>query len=173
MNECDYRQVLDWWLNLLHTLIQHVTTLYSSLLHTHWCPQSCLHCDRLLAASNSRCSSSGFPNCPRPQLPASNSNSSQWLNPSSSLTASESQSQSYFTTGDLMPVRLSWWQAPWDSQHSKFIFHLNTCGYSPYVTSSLMREWDCCLQLLLVLTSAVTFRSESRGTHDHILLSQI
>jgi hypothetical protein len=31
----------------------------------------------------------------------------------------------------------------------------------------------CRLQLLLVLASAVIFRSESRETHDHILLSQI
>jgi hypothetical protein len=31
----------------------------------------------------------------------------------------------------------------------------------------------CRLQFLLVLTSAVLLRSESRGTHDHILLSQI
>jgi hypothetical protein len=31
----------------------------------------------------------------------------------------------------------------------------------------------CRLQLLLVLTSVVILISESRGTHDHILLSQI
>jgi hypothetical protein len=54
-----------------------------------------------------------------------------------------------------------------------FILQLNTCGYSPYVTSSLMRGWVCRLQLLLGLASAVILRSESRGTHDHILLSQI
>jgi hypothetical protein len=35
-----------------------------------------------------RSSSSGFPNYPRPQLPASNSKSSQWLSRSSSLTDS-------------------------------------------------------------------------------------
>jgi hypothetical protein len=56
---------------------------------------------------------------------------------------------------------------------SNFIFQLNTCGYSPYVTSSLTKEWVCRLQLLLVLASAVILRSEFRGTHDHILLSQI
>jgi hypothetical protein len=56
---------------------------------------------------------------------------------------------------------------------SNFIFQLNICGYSPHVTSSLTRGWVCCLQLLLVLTSAVILRSESHGTHDHILLSQI
>jgi hypothetical protein len=54
-----------------------------------------------------------------------------------------------------------------------FIFQLNTCCYGPYVTSSLTRGWVCRLQLLLVLDSAVILRSESRGTHDHILLSQI
>jgi hypothetical protein len=31
----------------------------------------------------------------------------------------------------------------------------------------------CRLQLLLTLASAVILRSESRGTHDHILMSQI
>jgi general stress protein CsbA len=56
---------------------------------------------------------------------------------------------------------------------SNFIFQLNTCGYSPYVTSSLTRVWVCRLQLVLVLAGAVILRSESRGTHDHILLSQI
>jgi hypothetical protein len=43
-------------------------------------------------------------------------------------------------------------------------FQLNSCGNSPYVTSSLTRDgsvvYNCCW-------------SESRGTHDHILLSQI
>jgi hypothetical protein len=51
------------------------------------------------------------------------------------------------------------------------IFQLNTCGYSPNVTSSLMIGWVC--RVLLGLASAVILRSESRGTHDHILLSQI
>jgi hypothetical protein len=35
------------------------------------------------------------------------------------------------------------------------------------------REWVCRLKLPLVLASAVILRSESRGTRDHILLSQI
>jgi hypothetical protein len=38
---------------------------------------------------------------------------------------------------------------------------------------SLTREQVCRLQLLLVLASAVILGSESRGTHDHILLSYI
>jgi hypothetical protein len=36
-----------------------------------------------------------------------------------------------------------------------------------------MKGWVCRLQLLLGLASVVNLRSESRGTHDHILLSQI
>jgi hypothetical protein len=44
---------------------------------------------------------------------------------------------------------------------------------TPYTTSSLTRGWISRLQLLLVLASAVILRSESRGTHDHILLFQI
>jgi hypothetical protein len=52
-------------------------------------------------------------------------------------------------------------------------FQLNTCGHRRYVTSSLTRGWVCRLQLLLALASGVILSSESRGTHDHILLSQI
>jgi hypothetical protein len=66
--------------------------------------------------------------------------------------------------GDKPPLRLT---------TSNFIFRLNTCGYSPYVTSSLTKGRVCRLQLLLVLASAVILKSESRVTHDHILLSHI
>jgi hypothetical protein len=56
---------------------------------------------------------------------------------------------------------------------TNFIFQLNTCSYSPYVKFSLTRGWVCRLQLLLALTRTAILRSESRGTRDHILLSQI
>jgi hypothetical protein len=56
---------------------------------------------------------------------------------------------------------------------SNSFFQLNTCGYNPYVTFSLMRGWVCRLQLLLPHASAVILRFGSPGTHDHILLSQI
>jgi hypothetical protein len=82
------------------------------------------------------------------------------------------QSQSYFTTGDLLLISSSWRQALWDSRPA-FFFQLNTCGYSPYVTSSPTRGWVCRLQLLLVFASAVILRSESHGIHDYISLSQI
>jgi hypothetical protein len=52
------------------------------------------------------------------------------------------------------------------------IFQLNTCGYSPYVTSSLTRGLVCRLQLLLAFASAAILGPESRGTHDQILLSE-
>jgi hypothetical protein len=51
-----------------------------------------------------------------------------------------SPNQSYFTTGGLPPISSPWWQAP-RLTTSNFIFQLNTCGYSPYVTSSLTRAW--------------------------------
>jgi hypothetical protein len=75
------------------------------------------------------------------------------------------QSQSYFTTGSR--------QAPSDARPVILFSKLNTCSCSPYVTSPLMRGRVCRLQLLLVFVSAVILRSESSGTHDHILLSQI
>jgi hypothetical protein len=53
---------------------------------------------------------------------------------------SQIQSQSYFTTGGLSPISSSWRQAPWDSRPQIF-FQLNSCGNSPYVTSSLTRRW--------------------------------
>jgi hypothetical protein len=56
---------------------------------------------------------------------------------------------------------------------SNSFFQLNTCFHSPYVTSPLKRGWVCHLQTLLALASADILRSESHGTHDHILLSQI
>jgi hypothetical protein len=77
--------------------------------------------------------------------------------------------QSYFTTRGLPTVSSSWRQTPWDVWLA--FFQLNTCGYIPCLTSSLTRRWMCCLQLLLVLASAVNPGSKSRGAH--ILLSQI
>jgi hypothetical protein len=83
------------------------------------------------------------------------------------------QNQSCFTTRRLPPITSFWRQAHARPTTRIFIFELNTYLYSPYVTFSLTRGWVCRLKLLLVLASAVILRSESRGTHDHILLSQI
>jgi hypothetical protein len=74
-------------------------------------------------------------------------------------------------TGGLPPISSSWRQAPWDSRPDFFPnWTLGNC--SPYVTSSLTVGWIYRLQMLVVLASAVIFRSESRGIHD-ILLSQM
>jgi hypothetical protein len=81
-------------------------------------------------------------------------------------------SQSYFMTGVLPPISSSWRQVPWDSRPA-FSFRLNICFHNPYVTSSLTRGWVCILQLLLALVIAVILRSESCGTLENILLSQI
>jgi hypothetical protein len=50
------------------------------------------------------------------------------------------------------------------------VWQLRVCWFG---TPSLTRARVCRLQLLLALTSTVILASESRGTHDHILLSQI
>jgi hypothetical protein len=65
-------------------------TLQFTITHTHTLVSSHVFISRCsVAASNGwRSPSSGFPNYPRSQLPASNSNSSQGLNPSSPLTHS-------------------------------------------------------------------------------------
>jgi hypothetical protein len=78
------------------------------------------------------------------------------------------QSQSYCR---FPPISSSWLRAPWESR-PVILFSNWTLGGS-YVTSSLTRGRVCRLQLLLVLASAVILRPESRGTHNHILLSQI
>jgi hypothetical protein len=122
----------------------------------------------------------GSQTIPMPQLPASNSNSpltNQLLTNSLHSTVlnctalTNCQSQSYFVAGSLLPISLSCFQVPWVPR-PVFYFEFNTCCHSPYVTSSLMRGWVCCLQLLLAPASAVILRSESLRTHYHILLSQ-
>jgi hypothetical protein len=85
----------------------------------------------------------------------------------------QSQSQRYFTTGGLLPISSSWRQGPLRFTTSNFIFQLNACCYSPYVTFSLTRGWVCNLQLLLVLASVDILSSESRGTRFTVLDSRL
>jgi hypothetical protein len=91
-----------------------------------------------------------------------------------SQSQSQSQSQSYFTIGGLPQISSSWLRAPRASQPECFFFfsHLNTCGHSPYITSSLTRRRVCHLKLLLTLANAFILGSDSRVTRDHMLLSQ-
>jgi hypothetical protein len=98
--------VLDWS-DLLDSLIQHMTTLYNSHYYTQTHPlsrslslslslssvhnQVFTNCCLVAASNGVRSSSSGFPNYPRPQPPASHSKSS-WLNLNSSLSHSPTNS---------------------------------------------------------------------------------
>jgi hypothetical protein len=68
-------------------------------------------------------------------------------------------------------VSLSWNKAPtWGLRQDFYYCKLRFCWYGAV---SLTRGWVCRLQLLLALASAVILGSQSLGTRDHILLSQI
>jgi hypothetical protein len=68
--------------------------------------------------------------------------------------------------------RSSWYQAPSGAQDQIFVTVRQVLVYW-CAAPSLTRERVCRLQLLLVLASTVILGSESLGTHDHMLLSQI
>jgi hypothetical protein len=77
--------------------------------------------------------------------------------------------KSYVTT-DGQSASLSWCQAPIRGLRPDFYYCQTVAGLLMW--GVLTRELVCRLQLLLVLASAVILVSESRGTRDHILLSQ-
>jgi hypothetical protein len=86
-----------------------------------------------------------------------------------------SQSQSYFTTGGLRPISSSWGQTPLTLATSNFIFQLNTCGYSPYVTSSLTTGLVSHLQFTAPEPAADSpdidwTRTQQRTPHPTVLL---
>jgi hypothetical protein len=164
------RYGLDDW--IYWHLIHAIADLYTSPLHTHWCSQSSLFVSwqRIYKCLTVTAAHMKSFHSLIPFLPSLLNHSTAISR--DSFNSNSSQSQSYFTPGGLQPISLSWWQGLWDSRPI-FFFKLNPCGHIPYVTSSLTRRWVCRLQLLLVLASAVILRSDSRGTRDHILLSQI
>jgi hypothetical protein len=116
---------------------------------TRQCPQSRLHCRCLVAASNGGCSlSSGFPNCPRRQIPASHSNISQQLNPNCYLTHQSVAANQFVLAPS--PSRIT----------TRIFFQLNPCGHSPNVTSSLTRGCVCLLWIRLTFVKC-TYRTYS------------
>jgi hypothetical protein len=56
---------------------------------------------------------------------------------------------------------------------TRFLLLSDSCGFVDVGALSLTRGRVCRLQLLLALASAIFLGSESLGTRDHILLSQI
>jgi hypothetical protein len=88
------------------------------------------------------------------------------------VSLSNSESESYVTT-DGQSARLSW-NKTYLGLTTRFLSLSDSYGFVAVERSlSLTRGRACHLQLPLVLASAVIFRSESHGTRDHILLSQI
>jgi hypothetical protein len=79
--------------------------------------------------------------------------------------------ESYITT-DGQSASLAWNKAPVWGLRPDF-FTISPLRVRWCWALSLTRGWVCRLQLLLVLVNAVSFRSDSHGTRDHILLSQI
>jgi hypothetical protein len=69
-------------------------------------------------------------------------------------------------------VSLSWNKAPIWGLWPDF-YYCQTVAIFWYEALFLTRGRVCCLQLLLALASAIILVSQSRGTGDHILLSQI
>jgi hypothetical protein len=106
------------------------------------------HCEVFFVQPNSflAISSQLFCQLPTPQtqFSAATANSGTQLIVSS---VSQSQRQSYFKNGGLLPISSPWRQVHWDPR--SVFFQLNASCYSPYVSSSLTRAWVCRLQLLL------------------------
>jgi hypothetical protein len=68
---------------------------------------------------------------------------------------------------------LTWSQAPIWSPRTDFLLLSDSCGFVDVGCPLWWGDGVYRLQLLLVLASAVILVSESRGTHDRNLLSQI
>jgi hypothetical protein len=153
-----------------------MTTLYTQT-HTHNNVSSHVFTSRcLLDVCKGGCSSSsGIPNCTRPLLPDSHSNSSQQLNPSCYLTLSANSLTQVKVK--LKSRQMVNWPICLRVRHpsgahlqiSTTVRQLRVCWWA----LSLTRGWVSNLQLLLGLASAVILGYESRMIHDPILLSQI
>jgi hypothetical protein len=88
---------------------------------------------------------------------------------------SQSQSQSYFKQVKVtlrLAVSKSWCRTP-SGAHDQIFFTLWQLGSFFYLAPSLTRGCVCLLYMLLALASVVFIRSDSLGTRDNILLSQI
>jgi hypothetical protein len=112
----------------------HVYNLQLTITHTrthaYTCPQSRLHCCCFVAAFNGGCSpSSVFPKCSWPQLPDFNSNSSQWLNPGSSLTNCNSMSKSKSCYDRRSVGQCVLVSSPQLGSKTRFLLLSHSCGF--------------------------------------------
>jgi hypothetical protein len=153
--ECDYRRALVWWPDLLHPLIQRVTTDYSSLLHTNRLVSTVTSSIPLPGSGFQRRTSPLFS---VPELcPASATSFWQQRNPNGYLI----QSQSHIST-DGQSVSKSWCRASSGAHDQIFITFWQLRSYfceSP----SLSRGRVCLLYMLLVLASVVFLGSKFLG----------
>jgi hypothetical protein len=144
-----------------------VTTLHKSLSHEHLCSNSRSSLRCLVTSPNSgRFSASGL----------TFSQAGGHLTPNSYSSDSVSglfrnQSQSHIAT-DGQSVSKSWYRAPSRARDQIFIIFLTVTVLFLWAPS-LTRGRVCLLYMLLAPASAVFVGSESLGTRDHILLSQI
>jgi hypothetical protein len=83
----------------------------------------------------------------------------------------KSQIQSHIATDD-QSVSKSWCRAP-SGAHDQIFITVVHFGFVFCGAPSLTRGRVCLLYMILVFASAVFLGSESLGTRDHILLSQI
>jgi hypothetical protein len=133
--ECDYRWDFGLMIGFIGPFDIARNYTNKSLSHTDLCYQfvTVFICLCLVAASNGeRSTSCGFPNYPRPQLPASHSNSSQRLNCSSSLTNSTNSSITPLANSSLTVLRII-------SRHGLHRKHRSSVAVYGPVSSCLFR----------------------------------
>jgi hypothetical protein len=159
-----------YWI-LWHSAWLRLTVHFCTHTHTHThthtpVPQSFLHCRCLLAASRVRRSpSSGFPNCPRLQIPTSNTTSSPQLDLSTFLTHPSSGS-SYIAT-DGQSVSSSWCRTPFGTYDQILISLSDNYFFILHARRPLWREDGS------KICSAIAHWLESRRTHlSHLRLPQ-
>jgi hypothetical protein len=113
-----------------------------------------------------RSPSSGFPNSPRPQQPASHFSQLQ-------LSTDSTQVKFKFMLDRRSVGQCVLVSSTHLGPKTRFLLLSDSCGFVDVGVHSLTSGRVCRLQFLPGLASAVILGSESRGTHDHILLSEI